>query len=497
MMASRLKGTLNDFLLGLRGQFPTLEEALMHPDSERKLINLHDPTTSYNPRQHAVYYLKDGKQHRLPLDPAFRDYMRDYADSTHYVTDKGTPWLTRKQEYRNSISQQQQDDYYFALTRGENREAVILNWLNTQKMETGHAALSVGSLDLADGSAETDEIPLYEYTPEITGSYYGSTTPLLGKKHFSEYRDGSRVRKVSDDNPVAHAVGTTLRDGAAPLGSIVGGGLLAVAALLHKSKKSGASERKQREILKKGLFSVGTMTAASMAAVSSGLLVSSNGTLLMKEEMESTGMLATLITPAQRDIMEHSLYGVYQTYHEKYNILNNNCADFATKMLQDISIDLDAAVRRAMEQEPPRSLSQRATQPIPQHIQPGRAGWALRNRTSATGIVTLEPSPDGEDKKFSQMRRSKGHVERLRRARMAETGDEVLHVSPIETLGQSSVLVETASYDRQFRQPPIETFRDVMKQALTLKKDPQGSYHFALQPHVPLLEKGRDAAPSR
>jgi hypothetical protein len=481
---SELSGTLNDFLLGLKGQFPSLEDALCKSESERKLIRLESPLASYDDETHCVYYMQDGSRHALPIDPAFYDYMRGYANRTLYVTDKGTPWLTRAQEeLQGQTDEQQIAAYYTALCGGENREVAMLNWSNTNlsRKDTGHAALSVGSLNLTDGSLETDDVPIYDYEPEISGSYYASTTPFLGTKHIENYLKASRERRVADTNPVAHAAGTTVRDSVPILSVLLGGTMASLAIKHHNAAKAGKSERELQRMTRKAIGTMGTLAAVGSLTAATGIFSSANGTLLMKEEKDGSGILATLITPAQRDIMEHSLYGVYLTYHQKYDILNHNCADFAQQMFEDININLTQAIDDAKAQRGPRSIMQRITGSfkVPAHIQPGRMGWALRHAKPETATIEIEPE-----------------TQALRDA--PQQKPEILHVSPITTVGESSVLIEKPDRHKHFREPPIETFKAVMKQALSLQQDPESKrYHFAFQPHVQAVRNEPAATHSR
>lgn len=488
-MVRRIANTLEDFYLGLKGDFPTVEEALIHPDCERKLIPLARPAI-YSKKHHSIRYRQDGKTHILKLNPAFKDYMQEYGRTTHYVTDQGTPWLTRLQEDGSFIQQEQLDAYYAALRAGENREVVMINWTNTHGKDSGHSSISVGSLSLSENASEHDTIPIYDYTPEITGSYYGSTTPFLGMKHWDEYMRDSAVRKVGKNNPIAHATGTTLRDGALPIATFVGGAMLALAKDIHaaRAQKSSLTEKQINAVAKRGIKYLAAATVIGASTAASGLLSSSKGTLLMKEEMEGSGILATLITPAQRDILEHSLYGIYQTYYGKYNILSHNCADFTQDMLKEINVDLAPLIEEAMRREQPHTLIQQALKPftIPNHVKPSRHGWAASVRPplfGLYGVVELPRNLEGEQKRLDSIHSPK-KKEQMRKQLEQEEGNEVVHVRPIEDLDQSTILITTPNADKKFRQRPLETFRDVMKHSLTLAKDDDNQHHFAFQPHV-------------
>lgn len=474
--ASSLAGAWNDFVLGIKGKFPSLEEALTHRSAERRLINLHDPQTRYDRVHHRVTYQRDGAEHTISLDPAFKGYMRRYAQHTHYVTDKGTPWLTRKQEYRQSISRKELDAYYAALNKGENREVVMVNWSGTHIYQSGHSSLSVGTLNLADGSSEEDKIPLYRYEPEITGSYYGSLGPVMGM--FPDAYRASTDAKVVEHSPRAHAMGTMLRDGAWPLSAMLAS--ITVGTMVTAKGLKNKDERNR--LIKTTLRAMTGIAATATAGITTGYLANSNGTLLMKEETIGSGLLATLITPAQRDILEHALYGVYKTYEGKYNILHSNCADFSEKMLSEIQVDIASVIESAMQQEPPKSVLGRVRDvlSVPQHIRPERNSWALRvlrDSKPVTGVVTLDPLPvEHVPHRFTDKIRRNGKV----------NGGEELHISPNVATSAPTLLVETMK--EKFDRPPIETFREVLKH-VTLCADARGKYSWELMPHVRLLEK--------
>lgn len=476
--APSVAGAWNDFVLGLKGKFPSLEEALTHRSSERRLINLHDPQTRYDPAHHRVTYQRDGEEHTLPVDPAFKGYMRRYASRTHYVTDNGTPWLTRRQEYRQSVSKKQLDAYYEALNTGKNREVAMVNWSGTHIYQSGHSSVSVGTLNLVDGSSEEDEIPLYRYEPEITGSYYGSLGLAVGM-HPDAYRNSAHAKTV-EHSPLAHAAGTMLRDGAWPLSAMLAG--IATGTMITAN---GLKKQERNRLIKTTLRAMTALVVTAAAGAATGYLANSNGTLLMKEEALGSGLLATLITPAQRDILEHALYGVYKTYEGKYNILHSNCADFSEKMLAEIQVDIASVIESAMRQEPPKSALGRVRDvlSVPHYIRPDRAGWAMRmlpDSKPVTGVVALAPLPvEHVPHRFTERIRRNGRP-------LKANGGEELHISPNVATNAPTLLVETTQ--EKFDRPPIETFREALKH-VTLRADAKGKYRWELMPHVQLVEK--------
>ena len=447
---------IQNFIKGFNREFLSLEESLCHPNAERQLLDLrgHDIGHTWDPslKQYIVSYKKDGQTQTLFIPKQFNQYIRQYG--VEFITDNGTPWLSREQK-QIGIPDAQSKDYYKALAEGENREIVLINWSNTdlRRGETGHSSLSVGTLDLADGYTETDKVPIYEYTPEISGSFYPSIAPVMRRApdYVKHHTDAAKARH--GDHPVAHSLGVTARDAILPVSAAVGSGV----AMYVAARMSGLIKDKQegkKVNVDAALKSIGLVLIAHAAGKKAGQFKTSTGAVMLKEEEKGAGVLATLVTPAQMDLMEHALYGMYRTYHEKYNLLSSNCADFSDKMMQEIGLDtrkiLDEAVAedKAEERNIPQKVRARAK--TPEHIRPSRLSWAYRNRKPETATVKVDGQP--------------------------------VSVSRLDVDGQSTVLIESSKF--KFEKPPIETFQTVLKDVLTLEKSPNGTYAFDFQPGI-------------
>lgn len=457
----------------------SLEEALTYPKSKKRLIDLHATDTRYDPITHRVAYTHDGVKHTIPVSESFRVYMAKYADQTHYMTENGTPWITRSQE-QDHPDPQQIIDYYQALGRGENQSVVLLNWRKSAAKfnDTGHSSLTAGHLDLAKGSSEQDPVPLYEFTPDISGSFYPSTGPLFrpGKlllaplaervpaleKLFHNYfintdQHITAAKERHGDHPVAHTLGVVAKDSALPL-SVAAGTMVATAV----GKKifdlvRDQQDKKDDTIVETAIKGLALLTLGYAAAKATGALDEATGVVLLKEEERGSGILASLVTAEQIDIMEHTLYAMYKTYYHEYNILRSNCADFADRMMHDIGLDTRAILDEAIAQDlAPKNAFQRLVDKvrIPEETRPSRPSFAFRNRKSNTGKVTV----DGQD----------------------------LSVSLVAVGSHSSVLVETN--DHLFKNPPIETFQKILEKGLTLAKDPVGNYEFSFQPGIKRIQ---------
>lgn len=468
---------------GARREFMSLEDALTHPKAERFLIDLHAKDVRYDAQAQTVTFTrfdpnsKHSHTHTLNINAEFAGYMQDYGDQTRYITDAGTPWLTRDQELA-VVNQDQKDAYYKALASGANQDVVMLSWRKTlaKKQDSGHTALSVGTLNLAEGSKATDSTPRYEYQPEISGSFYPSTGPLFrpGKLllkpledhvpaieryiHNSSVNTDQHIeaaRSRHDEAPLAYSMGVTARDSALPVGVAVG---TMIGIALTKKMADLIQHRQKGDIddsmVETALKSMALMGAGYLAAKATGALDMATGVVLLKEEERGSGILASLVTPAQLDIMQHSLYGMYKTYYSQYNILSSNCADFGDKMMEDIGLQttklLNETIATETAKEP--SLLERATKVIsvPEKIRPSRISYAFRNRKPVTAEVTV----DGQK----------------------------LAVSRVSISEQSALLIETDDY--LFKNPPIETFQKVLKEGVTLKPDATGRYYFDFKPHI-------------
>ena len=497
MGMEEVKSTAKAFMRGARHEFMSLEDALTHPKAERFLIDLQAPGVDYDAVKQRVTFTrtdptkKQTHTHTIDINPQFHQYMQDYGSETRFITDAGTPWLTRDQELDYNGSQEQKDAYYQALSAGPNQDVVMLSWRKTvaKKKDSGHTALSIGTLNLADGSSDQDAVPIYEYEPEISGSFYPSTGPLfrpgklalkpiaehipaLEKRlHHSSLNTDQHLQAARDrhgENPMAYSIGVTARDSVEPVGAAVGAmvGITVTKKMvdLIRGKQSGAMDDKAVEVALKGLA---LLTAGYLAAKATGALDMATGVVLLKEEERGSGILASLVTPAQLDIMQHTLYGMYKTYFDKYNILSSNCADFADKMMEDIGLQTSKLLQETIAVEDAKNVGpvQKVlnTISIPESIRPSRISYAYRNRKPVTGEVEI----DGQK----------------------------LAVSLVSVSGQSSVLIET---DNQlFNEPPIQTFQKVLKEGITMKQGQDGRFHFQFQPHVEQIEVSQAAARSR
>src|SRR5690606_22971124 len=93
--------------------------------------------------------LWNGKPSTLLIPEEFHDYMDKYIGEVRYITDAGTPWLTRAEESDPAYAQQRAD-YFDALKSGQNTDVVMIHWrsTNAKRKDTGHTAISVGQLRL-------------------------------------------------------------------------------------------------------------------------------------------------------------------------------------------------------------------------------------------------------------------------------------------------------------------------------------------------------------
>lgn len=497
------------FIRGWNQDFLSLEEALTHADAERFLIDLQAPDTVYSlmseapngaeKEKHTVSFTRPNARtgepvvHTVYVNPAFHDYMERYGDRTRYITDAGTPWLTRDQEL-GEIDPEQARAYYDALSTGPNQDVIMVNWrkTNAAKKDTGHSAISIGTLNRAKGVAADDPNQVFEYQPDITGSFYPVTGPLFrpmlpvlapiakyipplgrqverGMKNNRHHLEAARERL--GDNSVAHSMGVAARDAVKPL-SVAAASTVSVVVAKHmvdlaKAEAKGEAGKEERGRVLNGLA---TLMVAYTAAKTTGILDAQTGVVLLKEEDRGSGILATLVTPAQMDIMQHALYGMYKTYHDKYNILGSNCADFADKMMEEVGLETSRILDEALgnQQENTEEKDGRFSRfakaiSVPPHIRPSRVSWAFRNRKPISGEVEIDEQP--------------------------------LSVGLVKVNNQSTVLIETE--DHLFKNPPIETFQRVLKEALTLKENRHGQFQFDLQPGIKRIDPSRAAAAAR
>ena len=178
--------------------------------------------------------------------------------------------------------------------------------------------------------------------------------------------------------------------------------------------------------------------------------------------------MATLITPMQRDIFEHNMYGLNKTYYKDYQILSHNCADFTENMMQEIGLNTHHMVDRAMKSEPQvgdfvRRAAKNLT--IPSHLRPDRHQWATRKAIGeGKEIETGELEVDGEK----------------------------LLVRRIRVTGQSTVLIETENEDF-FKDTPLETLGKVLTEGLLIepvepKAGKPGSTRFGFSDQMKILQ---------
>lgn len=434
-----MAGKISSFFKGLRNEHASLDEVLSGKivDKKYRLIDLNRANVIYDERTQTVTIDKSVQaahrpnippQIQVQVNPAFHDYMRKYGDSVRYITRNGTPWLTEQEQG----DPQQVTDFYEALKSGPKQDVAIINWRKTDGKDSGHSAVSVGKLGY-DGDFD-DQQPenrrdIREYEQHAGGSFYPSQSMWIDRKSRSDHMKQALDRDTGDD-PKAHANGLLVRNSARPTAAAAGAGA-ATAALLYggKGRKKGII----RTVLKAGVVA----TAAYTAGRATNILQSSPGSILIKDEERGHGILATLITDAQHDLMEHAIVGLGKTYHQRYNLLKSNCADFAGDMMSIIGLDTQSLVQAAMESEPATGKKPRPRPGqliAPNHIRPDRNQWAIRRLESGDeGVVAV----DGQD----------------------------IAMRKLDISGQSALLIEAAD-GGMFQHKPLEMLSKVLSEGV-------------------------------
>lgn len=467
-----------DFIRGFKGEFPTIEEALtdqrISPD--KRLIDLHSADVVYDAEGGTVTLPPDfegGNPFTVLINPQFEDYMERYGENVRYITHHGTPWLSEAERENSG----QLADYYRALKRGEKLDLAIINWRKTNPAikDTGHAALSVGHLNFDDAAYQFTEddigpdgnlLPRKQdvdgYESRYSGSYHPSSSgPWIDKHSRKEHMDSMKQR-VTGEDPKAHAAGIVTRNALRPAG-------VAAATALAGGFAAGRSG---------GTF--GSLTAklagATTLAYTSGRVTAitqkAPGSVLEKEEKRGHGILATLITPAQRDIMEHMLHGMGKTYFSEYQLWGNNCADFTEHVMKEIGVNTEHLVTRAMEAEPDcKNKAARVAKAltVQSHIRPDRHQWATHTLADDRRIETGELQVDGED----------------------------FLVHKLKFTGQSALLIETAD-EQMFKDKPLKTLSKVLQGGLAINpvNSARGS-EFEFRPEAVKISGGQNAGLSR
>ncbi|MCH2547623.1 MAG: hypothetical protein MK052_08450 [Alphaproteobacteria bacterium] len=445
---------LKSFISGLKGEHSTLDEVLSGKtiDKKYRLIDLNHENVTYHPEKHQVVIDKPEMKTPVSVDipKEFHDYMDKYADSVQFITRNGTPWLSEKeQQAEEPATANKIEDYYEALKTGPKTDVAVVNWRDTNKKrtDTGHTAVSVGKLQLGEAKTKligTSRIKNVEgYDCHAAGSFWPSTSLW---REASERANCSK--RTSDENPTAHARGLETRNTVKPLGSAVAAGGAVALLTRSRSTKNG------------GLFSkvkAATRVAAIGGAAHAGAFVtaaaqSSPGTVKLTDEEKGHGIMATLISPAQHDIMEHTISGLGQTYHGKYNVFKHNCGDFAEDMLGKIGIDGRQLVKAAMESDAQEGKLKRTftNAAIPRQVQPDRIKWAMKH---------LEEG-------------NKGTV---------KVDDQDLTIRCFDMSGQSTMLVETVD-GALFKQPPTQTLDRTLAEGIkisTRKGENRATFQFS------------------
>lgn len=431
---------LSSFMKGLRNEHATLDEVLSGKivDKKYRLIDLNRANVTYDEQTHNITINKASQMGfrahitqptvDVQINPAFHDYMQTYGDSVRYVTRNGTPWLTEQEQ----SDPRKVADYYEALKAGPKQDVAIINWRKTDGKDSGHSAVSVGKLAYDgdfDEQQPQNQRGIKEYEQHAGGSFYPSQSIWVDRKSRSTHMKQARDRDTGDD-PNSHANGLLVRNSARPTAAAVGAGV-ATAALLNggKKKKGGII----RTIIKGGAVA----TAAYTAGRVTNILQSSPGSILIKDEDRGHGVLATLVTDAQHDLMEHAIVGLGKTYHERYNLLKSNCADFAGDMMEIIGINTQELVQAAMDTEPACGKKQRrrpGQMVAPNHIRPDRNQWAIRQlEDGQEGVVTVD--------------------------------EQDICMRKLNISGQSALLIEEANGD-MFKHQPLEMLSKILAEGV-------------------------------
>lgn len=381
---------VGSFLTGLRGEHASLDEVLAGKvvDKQYRLIDLQRANVYYDKKHQQVTIQRPdiANNIQVPVRPAFHDYMKKHGASVRYMTRNGTPWLT-EEEKRDP---KKTEDYFHALKSGPKQDVAMVNWQKTGNnpiRQTGHAALSVGELDLQpDTDAKGNPIDprrVEGYEQHAGGSFYPSPSVWRERKAMGE----SKRRDTGDHDPSSHASGVLVRNSLKPTAVAAGAAAAAGAvATVLSGKKRGP--------IRTTIKAVTAGAAAYAGGYIAGSLQSSPGSIKIKDEKAAHGAMAILISPSQHDILEHSLVGLSRTYHGKYNVLKSNCADFAEDMLGLVGIDTHELVQTAMESAPSCDVPERRTMGeriAKNQIRPDRFSWAMKHLKSGDeGLIKVD-----------------------------------------------------------------------------------------------------------
>lgn len=432
-----MSAKVGSFIKGLMGDNASLDEVLSGKvvDKQYRLIDLKRSNVLYDADNHTISIDKTRQvargrdvppQIEVAISPEFHDYMEKHGDSVRYMTRNGTPWLTEQEKGDT----QKVADYYEALKAGTRKDVAIINWRKTHgaTRDTGHSAVSVGELSFADENGEiADPRNIGSYEQHAGGSFYPSPSMWRDRKAMGE----SKLRDTGESEPSSHAQGVLVRNTIKPTAAAAAAGAAALAATTSKKKKGGALRTALRAA------TVGFATYAGGYVV--GSTQTSPGSIKIQDEPSGHGVLATLVSEAQHDIMEHTLVGLSKTYHGQYNVFRSNCADFAEDMLDLIGLNTHELVQTAMETEPQcgtqerRKISEIA---IPHTIRPDRNSWAMKQlETGENGVLNID--------------------------------DQDLCLRKFNVSGQSALLIEAADGEK-LKHAPLETLSKVLSEGIGL-----------------------------
>lgn len=381
-------GSIQDFFKGVRAEFPTLEEALSDKriEAEHRLIDLTSADVKYDAAQHSLTYTPDGKTPVTVLvQPEFHRYMDTYADKTQFITRNGTPWLAPSERENDA----QKDAYMEALKSGPKEDTALIIWrkTNAATKDTGHATIAVGHLHTGAPSLAVSNVPdqdIEGFSATEFGGYYPSQTVWVDRASRKDHMDRANSNVAAED-PKAHALGLMVRNAAIPTAVAASTAIAGAVAIARGKKKRPLANTLKAAAVIGVSYAAGRLTSIGKSAT---------GTVMLKEDEGFHGTLATLVTPSQKDVMEHIIVGFNKTYSDKYNIMTHNCADFAEETFAHIGLNTHSMVQDAMETEPNlpnfgRKIAKQIT--LPSSMRPDRHQWAVRKlKSGQQGFVDLE-----------------------------------------------------------------------------------------------------------
>ncbi len=394
-------------------------------------------------------------------------------------------------------------NYTPSYTGPDNDNVVLVSWRNTDfykfsRRDSGHSAISSGVLNKVPN--EDGDGFRYHYDPEITGSFYPTTGPLFFPEKFFlsllgenmppavrnyiqhyEVNNGHFATAAQErlgEHSVSHTAGVMARDSVKPIAAAAGTMLAyTLTEKMMRTMKDHQEGKIGNEAVQQAIKAMALMAAGYMAAKATATLDSATGTVLMKEEYRASGVLACLVTPAQLDIMQHAMYGMYKTYHERYNILGlnsgHNCADYSDQMMKLIGVDIARTLGVVEEQ-------QKENQKAEMH--PVKAKLA-----NAWETVSIPNS-----KRPSRLRDLKNVLpNRQPKTGEIEVDGQPLTLSLMKLNDRSAVLIESSEH--LFGDAPIETFQKVLEKGLTLRANQHGRFQFELEDEVKQVPPTRAA----